>query len=103
MMSRLDSQEGAAGLKVKLMLFILVLIIGFAFLDVVPLMRLHEKIKFTHIQEKQLNQIRYMLFQIYTYKTLWLFILSGIAAGFGYWVVRPYKHKLSKEIPPEET
>jgi hypothetical protein len=93
MMARLGSQAGAVSLKVKLALFILILVLAFVVLDVGPLRALYNQIKYTHIQEAQLNQVRQLLFNLYLVKILWLALLSAIAIGFGYWIIKPYRDK----------
>ncbi len=87
----LNSQAGSISLRAKASLFILVLILGFAFFDVGLLKGLYGLIKYTHIQESQLNQIRQLLFKIYLLKMLWVVLLSGIAIVFGIWIIKPYK------------
>ncbi len=95
----LNSQAGAVSLRTKLGLFIIILVLAFAFLDVGPLRAVYSLIKYSHMQEPQLNELRHLLLKLYLLKALWLVALIGIAIGFGYWIIKPYKDKLSAETP----
>ena len=96
-MSSLNSQAGAISLRGKLGLFIIILVLAFAFLDVVPLSAVYNQIKYSHMQEAQLTELRHLLLKLYLLKAFWLVALIGIAVGFGYWIIKPYKDKLSAE------
>ncbi len=97
------SNTAGVSLRTKLGLFILVLILGFAIFDVGLLKALYGQLKYTHIQESQLNQIRQLLLNIFIVKMLWLLVLSGIAIVFGFWIIKPYKDKLAEKRRADRT
>lgn len=94
-MPSLNNQAGAVSLRAKLGLFILILVLAFAFLDIGPLMAIYNQIQYSHLPESQLSEFRYLLLKLYILKVLWLIALGGIAVGFGYWIIKPYKDELS--------
>ncbi len=90
-MMYLGSQAGAVSFRAKIALFVSLVWLQFIILDITPLISLYNQLKFTHIQETQLNEVRNFMLTIYIAKTVWAVIISGIIVGFAYWIIKPYK------------